>query len=194
MGLLIKKTCKSQQGFTLIEAIVSASVFAVVVTSAMGVYMATLKLDAKTKAERAVQQNARFIMEYLGKEVRNGSIDYAGYTSTGINIANDSTNLFLINQALENEWIYLSGSNIVLSKAAGDTNLNSSGVRVTKLSFSVAPTSNPFLSLSSSPPNVQPNVVVTMELTSNYGNRGQNKAVMNVQSTFATRQYPSRDN
>lgn len=189
----MKKRSNSNLGFTLIEAIVSAAVFAVVVTSAMGVYMSTLQLDAKTKAERAIQQNTRFITEFLGKEIRNGSVDYSGFTSAGISIASDTTNLFMINQALEDERIYLSGENLVLTKAAGSTNLNSSGVRVTKFLVYVSPTTNPFASLSANPPNVQPSVTVALELTSNYGNRGANKAVMNVQTTFAVRQYPSRD-
>lgn len=189
-----RASLKKQRGFTLIEAVVSAGVFAVVITSALGVYMSTLQLDSKTKAERVVQQNARFIMEYLGKEIRNGSLDYPAFAAAGItNIGADTSNIFLINQSLENERIYLNGTNLSLVKTAGTTTLNSSGVRVTKFLVYVSPSTNPFQSLSSNPPNVQPSVTVVMELTSNYGNRGANKAVINVQSTFAVRQYPSRD-
>ena len=70
------------RGFTLIEAIVATSVFAFIVSSILGVYIATFQLDRKSRAHRAVAQNARFISEFIGKEVRNGTIDYSSYCST----------------------------------------------------------------------------------------------------------------
>ena len=64
-------------GFTLIEAIVSASLFAVVMVTLTGVYTYTLKLNRKSDALRTASDTARFISDSLSKEIRNGQIDYS---------------------------------------------------------------------------------------------------------------------
>lgn len=179
------KLKSKQQGFTLIEAVVSTAVFAFVVSSILGVYMSTVQLDRKTRAERAVAQNARFIMEYLAKEVRNGSIRYAGYAG---GVA-DGT-LKITNQANQNISFYLSGTDLKIDKAGAISNLNSDSVKVNSLSFRVAPTQNPYTPAKTF--NEQPRVTVLLELISDYGTKITEQASLNIQSTFATRNYPSR--
>jgi type II secretory pathway pseudopilin PulG len=181
-------TCNMyQKGFTLIEAVVATSVFAFVVTSVLGVYLSTLQVDAKTRAQRAVAQNARFIMEFVGKEVRNGDIDYAAY---GGGQANSTNEIFIRNQLDEAERIYLSGTNLALAKPIGTTVLNSSGVRVTDAKFYVSPSQNPLTPAKLA--NQQPSVTVVLELTSNFGNGAGDVVVLNIQSTFTVRSYPQR--
>src|SRR3989344_5248443 len=96
-----------QKGFTLIEAVVATSVFSFIIVSILGVYLSTTQLDRKSRSQRAVAQNARFIMEYMAKEIRNGNIDYSQ--------ANNPTNLFLINQGLESEQFALAGNDLTLT-------------------------------------------------------------------------------
>jgi len=175
----------NQKGFTLIEAVVATAVFAFVVSSILGVYMSTIRLDRKTRAERAVAQNARFIMEYLAKEVRNGTIRYAGYPG---GVANST--LMLTNQANQNLSFYLSGTDLKIDKAGAVSNLNSDNTRVTKLSFRISPTQNPYTPAKTV--NEQPRVTVIIELASDYGTSTIEQATLNLQSTFATRNYPSR--
>jgi type II secretory pathway pseudopilin PulG len=191
-----------QQGFTLIEAVVSAAVFAFTITSIVGVYLSVMSIDTKTRAERSVQQNARFIMDFLGKEIRNGNINYSAYPGGTVTYKSGgyATDLFITNQLNENEQVTCgsdSGSDpndpyLILTKASGATNLNSQGVRVTNCKFFISPSTTPFAPLADSPPNVQPSVTVVLQLTANYGNRAQNKAVANLETTFTVRQYPSR--
>jgi len=175
-----------QKGFTLIEAVVATAVFAFVVSSIIGVYMSTIQLDRKTRSQRAVAQNARFIMEYLAKEVRNGSIYYSYYPG---GVANST--LALTNQANQAEYFYLSGTDLKIEKGGATTNLNSDSVRVTKLLFRVSPAQDPYTTAKTF--NEQPKVTVIMELTSDYGGAGIETSVLNLQSTFATRNYPSRE-
>jgi type II secretory pathway pseudopilin PulG len=193
---------KNQKGFTLIEAVVSAAVFAFTITSVVGVYLSVMSIDTKTRAERSVQQNARFIMDFLGKEIRNGSINYSAYPGGTVayqsgGYAND---LFITNQLSENEQVTCGSDSVgdpndpylILTKSTGTTNLNSQGVRVTNCKFFVSPSTTPFAALSGSPPNVQPSVTVVLQLTANYGSRAQSSAVVNLETTFTVRQYPSR--
>src|SRR4051812_46096945 len=101
------KTSNSQlSGFTLIEAVVATSVFAFLVSSIVGVYISAIQIDRKTRAQRAVVQNARYITEFMAKEVRNGKIDYSGANTC----TNSATVLCLINQAGEAEKFYYSNS------------------------------------------------------------------------------------
>jgi four helix bundle protein len=170
----------SIKGFTLIEALVATSVFALMVSSILGVYLATLKLDSRTRAQRTVIQDGRFIMDFIGKEVRNGAIDYSIYGG-GV------SSLSLINVAAEAETFSLNDGNLVLTKSAGSTHLNSDQVQVTKLLFYVSPDQDPFT--TSKLANQQPNVTVVLELTHT---DPQNPVKINVQSTFEERYYPSR--
>ena len=180
---------RSQIGFTLFEAIVATAVFAFVISSVLGVYVATLQMDQKTRAQRAVTQNARFLMEYLAKEIRNGTIDYSAYPGGS---AGSLTQVYIRNQSDESERIYLDGQNLMLSKLAGTTRLNSSSILVTKASFYVSPNDNPLITTRPPPDNQQPTVTVVLELTSNYGQRAIDTAKINLQSTYTIRAYPSR--
>ena len=180
---------RSQIGFTLFEAIVATAVFAFVISSVLGVYVATLQMDQKTRAQRAVTQNARFLMEYLAKEIRNGTIDYSAYPGGS---AGSLTQVYIRNQSDESERIYLDGQNLMLSKLAGTTRLNSSSILVTKASFYVSPNDNPLITTRPPPDNKQPTVTVVLELTSNYGQRAIDTAKINLQSTYTIRAYPSR--
>jgi len=174
-----------QKGFTIIEAVVSTAVFTFAIASALGVYMATVRLDSKSRSERSVQQNARFIMDYISKEIRNGTIDYSG--------TNDQDTLTIVNQLNQQEIFDWGGSNnpnISITKAGlGTTNLNSSDVRVTRLRFFLFPTTDPFNLANDS--HVQPHVTVVMTIQST-NPKFIESATMNIQSTFAVRDYPSR--
>ena len=170
------------------ESVVASSVFALVVVSVLGVYMMTLRLDSRTRAERAVQDNARFIMEYAAKLVRNGTIDYTSYP--GGSAGGVSADLWVINQANELEHIYYQDTDLKLQKSA-TTNLNSGQVKVTKALFLVSPSLNSLTSAKLS--NQQPNLTLVLEITSNYGEKPGDVVKLNLQSTLSSREYPSRE-
>lgn len=184
------------RGFTLMEALVSASLFAIVVSSILGVFLSVVKIDRKTRAERTIQQNARFIMEFLGKEVRNGRINYPAYGGTIIYNASGGTDtLHIVNQLNEAETIFCTGNGLSLTKTSGTTNLNSNGSLITRCNFFVSPARDPFQPLTSipAPPNDQPFVTVVLQISSAYGNGANDRAVIDLQTTFAVRDYSSRE-
>lgn len=186
----MNRSSTNQKGFTLIEAIVSTTVFAFLVSSVLGVYIATTRLDARTRAQRAVTQNARYILEYMAKEVRNGTISYTSYPS---NTTVGRTDLYVTNQEGFLERIYYDGTqNIVLDKSGvGTTNLNSTGVRVTRAEFLVSPTVDPLTPAKLS--NLQPTVTVILNISANYGGRPEDIVNLPLQTTFTARNYPSRE-
>jgi len=176
-----------EQGFTLVEAVVATAVFAFVIVSVLGVYMSTIQLDRKSRAQRAVSQNARFILEFLAKEVRNGTINYASYAG---GVVSGTSTLYLQNQSNIIEQLSLNGTNLVLTKNGSSTNLNSGSVKVTNLKFYIQPVGNPYTVAKTY--NEQPHVTVILGLTSNYGAGALNTAALQLQDTFSTRSYPTR--
>ena len=181
-------------GFTLIEAVVSTALFAFVVASILGVYTSILRLDTRTRAQRAVEDNARFIMDFLSKEVRDGFIDYTAAACGAV--VTSTTDLCLVNQNNETEHIYAAsltnllsgaGTDLTLAKTSGTSNLNSASVKITKLKFLVAPVVDPLTDAKVT--NEQPHVTVIMEVTS-VSTRDAVK--IDLQNTFSENYYPSR--
>ncbi|MEJ0021802.1 MAG: type II secretion system protein [Candidatus Doudnabacteria bacterium] len=181
------KIGKSQSAFTLIETVVATAVFAFVVTSILGVYISTIQLDRKSRAQRAVAQDARFIMEFLAKEVRNGTINYPSYASSTVSGTSD---LYIQNQANVVEHFFLSGTNMLINKGGANANMNSSGTKVTNLLFYIQPTTDPYTPAKSA--NDQPHVTVVLDLQSNYGTAAKDTVTMSLQDSFAISRYTSR--
>ena len=69
-------TTHSSSGFTLMEIIVSMTIFATVITMVLSMFTYTLKLYRREEAQRQVSQSVRTVMEFLVKEIRNGQVDY----------------------------------------------------------------------------------------------------------------------
>src|SRR3989344_4808016 len=121
---LISDNCSmlsDQKGFTLIEAVVATAVFAFVISSVIATYIGVLKIDRKTRSQRAVYDNGRFIMEFLAKEIRNGTINYTSYS--GGSIPATDPDLYVKNQNNELERMYKNGDNLILAKNNSSTNL-----------------------------------------------------------------------
>lgn len=72
---------KSQTGFTLMEIMVSTTIFAIVAVSLLSLFNYVLKINRKTEALRQASQGMRNFVELLVKEIRNGQIDY--YVANG---------------------------------------------------------------------------------------------------------------
>ncbi|HEX5429497.1 MAG TPA: prepilin-type N-terminal cleavage/methylation domain-containing protein [Patescibacteria group bacterium] len=210
---------KHESAFTLIEAIVAASVFALVVSSILGIYVSVLHLDTRTRAQRTLADNSRFIMDFFGKEIDNGHIDYASYPNNVIckngtampcdisgNDAPGTTELYIVNQAGDAEHFYLYNEN---TKSIEHTYSNcqtvncdlvltkNSGTASNLNSSDVRVTNLQFYTSPTSDPfssaknfSYQPQVTAVLELTANTGKRDQIK--INLQSTFSELYYPSR--
>ena len=180
-----KRKTKSKKGFTLIESMVSIAVFAVALSSIVGSFLAVLRINAKSKAIRVVEQNARFVSEFLVREIRNGSLLYSSYS--GGTIPSPVQTLHLIGSEGLAESIFLSGTSIALTKGA-TSNLTSTDVVVTDMNFYIAPSTDPFCA---SCPDVQPRITFTFTLTSNINVRPRDQASTVIQSTVSSREYPN---
>lgn len=68
------------RGYTLIELIVSMTIFSVVIVIAVGAFVRVQHVSQKTTAQRRVEQDARFNLEQLARQIRSSKIDYNFYT------------------------------------------------------------------------------------------------------------------
>ena len=181
----------SQSGFTLIEAVVSAGVFAIAATSIVGIYTSIQGLNSRSTAIEAVQQNIRFINEDLAKIISNGSIDYASYS--GLVPQPQAANLYLTAKDGTKIRVYQTGSNLTIVKTpplggpAASAVYTGSDVRVLDFRVYITPAANPFPP-SLSTPKEQPTVTIYVEFEANLGARDPVRQY--YQTTIATKEYP----
>ena len=178
----------ANRGFTLVEAVVATSLFAVVMTSITGVYLSVQRLNQTSTAMQSLQQNGRFILEDLTKSIRNGEIDYDRYP--GHRAPQPSTgDLYLIDQDGTELRIYKDGDDLMLTKRVSGPDPTSlfSGREVKVLNFQVYiwPDRDPFRGGGGTE---QPTVTIYLDLQANIGSRQTTR--IPFQTTVATRQYP----
>jgi prepilin-type N-terminal cleavage/methylation domain-containing protein len=69
-------TKKKNLGFTLMEIVVSTTIFAIVAAAMMSLFNYVLKINRRSEALRQSAQGLRNFVEILAKDIRNGQIDY----------------------------------------------------------------------------------------------------------------------
>lgn len=75
---------KSGAGFTLMEIVVSTTIFVIVFMALLSLFNYTLKINRRGEALRQASQGMRNFVEFLVKEIRNGQLDY--YVASGTNL------------------------------------------------------------------------------------------------------------
>ena len=176
---------ESNFGFTIIELVVSVGVFAIAISSILGVYISVQRLNQESTALQAIQQNVRFITEDITKMVRNGAIDYQAY---GGNIPNNPTSLYLIDQDGNNVRIYQSGDGLTIEKGGASAAFTGREVKVSNFRIYILPDRNPFLASTPNGKRDQPSVTLSILFESNTNPR--TKIQIPFQITVATKQYP----
>jgi len=73
---------KTDKGFTLIELMVSVSVFIIIMTISMGAILGVFDSNRKSRALRTVMNNLNLSMESMSKEMRYGSSYHCGSGGT----------------------------------------------------------------------------------------------------------------
>ncbi len=72
---------KSQQGFTLMEILISTLIFATTVTLMLDLFTQALRINRRVESLRQVAQGTRNFTETLTREIRNGRVSYGGLGS-----------------------------------------------------------------------------------------------------------------
>lgn len=76
---LFRKFRVNKKGFTIAELMISVTILTILMTIASSIYSNFFGSIRNLKAANTVYEEARFVMERIVKEVRNGTIDYEEY-------------------------------------------------------------------------------------------------------------------
>lgn len=71
-------------GFILIELVVAVALFSLAITIALSLFMAGIKGQRRIIANQNIQESARYILEFVAKEIRMSEI--TGATSSTLNL------------------------------------------------------------------------------------------------------------
>lgn len=192
---------KNQSGFTLMEIVVSTTIFATVLTLMLSLFNYTLKINRRTEALRQVTQGMRNFTEYIVKEVRNGQIDYTDAitqcSGNYISPTGYTTFLKLVNASGENECFVWSGEEEQLlylyKNGVPVQTLNPTNFKVDLAQFYVRPTVDPSTDCESQLcPSIQPYVtmVIRFKVTLPTGE----ERIIPYQTTISTDEYDTPDN
>jgi len=129
-------------GFTLIEALVSVAIFSIAITVIATVFFNTNNLQQRTKNLQQLQNEGRYILDKLAKEIRAREIDPA--------LTGDNQELFFkADEFGEMLGFYYDEDqqNLMISSQTGEQDalsapLNSSAIAVSDIEFFIFPTTN----------------------------------------------------
>ncbi|MFA5840700.1 MAG: prepilin-type N-terminal cleavage/methylation domain-containing protein [Candidatus Paceibacterota bacterium] len=162
----IKKNIKNKNGYTLIETMISISLFLIIVMEGMGALLNANLLHQKSQNMRSVVDNLSFVMEDISRNLRTG---YSYHCITG---ADDLTNLGVKSgnscwgiafdyqghqDGLNDKWIY----EIVSENRGGITvyyirksiNSGATWVQLTPDEIAINTTASSFTITGAEPPN-----------------------------------------
>jgi len=77
----LQPNIQDQRGFSLIEVLVSLSIFTVVMTISVGVLMVLIDANARAQNIQSVMTNVSFALDSMTREIRTGSDYYCGAAS-----------------------------------------------------------------------------------------------------------------
>lgn len=176
-------------GFTLIELLVTLAIFSTVMTAAVNIFVYAQKAQRRTEAKQATQTDARFALEVMQQQFRQGRLDYSAYG--GAISASAQTLLALVNSAGEKVQFRRSASGgrgeIQMSQDGGNnwTFLTPPDLSVENLDFYLSPATDPF---AGSPTTDRSPLATIVMSTVNLG-EGGGQAPTFLQTSVSSRQY-----
>lgn len=170
MALIMKK------GFTLVEILVAVSVFSVVVTSVLGLFVSTFQNQSRSLDKSYLLSNASYVAEYMSRALRMAKKDVNGlcipqYDNYSF-IAKDHIAFLSYNGQCQEFFVDVNGR-LKIKIAEAESELLPGNIVVENLSFSV--------SGESQDDNLQP--IVTFELKLSKGGES-----LDFQTTVSQRQ------
>ncbi|MFH1456850.1 MAG: prepilin-type N-terminal cleavage/methylation domain-containing protein [Patescibacteria group bacterium] len=172
---------KKYTGFTLMEVLVSMSIFVVFTLAILGINGNVLHSSQKTLAANKIQQEAQLIMQSLAKKIRTSRVNY-NYAEYLDGINDSEQELALIDLSGTEYIFFLDDDSIkIKNKQEGASEYTSpkaiptSQVLVTGLNFIIEPKTFPFS--IDEPPLTQPRVTMVIKFSSSHGNQTSNVTV-----------------
>lgn len=161
------------RGFTLIELLVAMAVFSTVVVIVSSIFVSVTGSQRKNVNNQEVIDNARFVLESIGRSVRQG--DIVTPAGDGLSSCASANPCLKISHPIKGDVNYSLSNGQVLENGV---DLSSSNVFVDKFDFTVLgrPTDD----------QIQPRVVISLSLRSRNQPTGGDSTI-NLQTTITPR-------
>ncbi len=82
----------NRKGFTIAELLIATMILAILITTAAGIFANLFNAIRNLRAANLVYEEARFTMERIVKEIRNGTLDYEEYYNQAANFKGTGVN------------------------------------------------------------------------------------------------------
>lgn len=183
---------KNNSGFSLIEILVTIGLFAMVMTISSAIFINVNNLEQQTANMARLQNEGRYILEKMGKEIRGRELDYTAMAKF-INSNKPNETSALVFKTDEYGEVYKlaydsATSSIVITTLVNavsqSANLNSSEVAVEQFKFILTPADAP----NDANPNVQPRVTIMMVIK-NKNVPEKYRKTLTLQTTISSKIY-----
>lgn len=181
-------THSRREGFTLLEMVIALGIFSLVTVAFVGITLSLLNAQRKAANAQIVQENARFIMELLTKEMRTGTNFTASATCApaGKEIKFTTTDLLTPNRTyffLDNKIMRLKAFASLSFQCENAVELSGEDLFMENIDFFLR---GETLESSPLPNDGQPTVTISMRVSGReplYGNQ----TVLSIQTTVVVR-------
>lgn len=184
---------KNKLGFTLIEVLVTVAVFVITMTVSSSIFINVNNLQQQTANMAKLQNEGRYVMEKMSKEIRGRELDYDAM-NTAINNTTGETDT-LIFKPDEFGEIYeiffdLASNSIKIKINNSDqgVELNSSEITVEKMQFIITPISDPYADSADITLAAQPRVTI-MIVIKNKNVPEKYQKTLHLQTTISSKIY-----
>lgn len=161
----------NENGLTMIELIVAAGIFGLVVSMIFGIFILSLQSQRRIIALRNVEDSVRFTIDAMAREIRTGTNFNGGGNSISFTNAKGEAIIYRLN------------SNII--EKSFDGGVNYSPITGTE---SIVDYLNFYLMGQAASDGLQPRITITIGVTSSVGNQTAN---LKVQTTISGRMLQS---
>lgn len=181
------------RGFSLAEMLVAVGVFAVTMAISSSIFINVNNLQQQTANLAQLQNEGRYVLEKISKEIRGREIDYGGLEldAEGFTAAlpfkedefGEAMRLYF--DATEGRFMMESASVAGGNRTAA---LSSDDVKVERLTFKIAPATDPFDEFSGTAPTQQPRVTIRLEISNRAAPERFRKSLV-LQTTISSKIY-----
>jgi len=176
------KRCQNKNGFSLVEILVSMSLFVIIITAALNIFKMVIDSQRSAIATQNVEESLKYFLEVTGKEVRmakrnNGMC--SGMAATDI-YSSSNNSLFFRNYHDECVTYSVEAGRFKITRGINFGYITPAKINVDELNFVLRPEAN---GASSTQPTV------TMELVAHALGKDSARSEMRIQTTLTSRYY-----
>lgn len=182
----------SKRGFTLAEMLVTVGVFAITMAISSSIFINVNNLQLQTANMSKLQNEGRYVLEKIGKEIRGRELDYSqlslldGFTDRLVFKPDEFGQTYRIYFNYDGQAVMIETSD---ADGLKNAQLSSSEVSVDKMQFRVSPLKDPYDVLAvDDTPLEQSRVTIIMTLK-NIATMEKFRKTLFLQTTISSKNY-----